>query len=251
MQESVNLRDWSASFEIRLPQDILASLQAKYPALDFDDDALPPTQADKAASWELFSEIRTRITTQPLEHRAGDEKTALESVAQLFELTREIIKKRESDCQFFADVATAMLNGPIRPFTARWHKRSIEGAFRSEDSRHEFRHQLHNLREGLCEFVRMFEAIAVGSTSDRESIRCTKRPFDGRSADWPSLDRLRGLGDSDTKQLVAAEKEEIRERLREDRDPTAGFGATGLALSGGGVRSATFSILAASISLIT
>lgn len=54
-----------------------------------------PTDADTSAAWELYTEIRTRITTQPLAYRHGDEETALTSVYNIFRLTREAIKKHE------------------------------------------------------------------------------------------------------------------------------------------------------------
>jgi hypothetical protein len=34
-----------------------------------------PAATDKSAAWELYTEIRTRITTQPLAFRHGDEES--------------------------------------------------------------------------------------------------------------------------------------------------------------------------------
>ncbi len=45
----------------------------------FADKEWQPSAADKSAAWELYTEIRTRITTQPLAYRHGDEDTALTS----------------------------------------------------------------------------------------------------------------------------------------------------------------------------
>ncbi len=36
-----------------------------------------PQDEDKAAAWELYVELLTRIATQPLDQNHGDEKTAL------------------------------------------------------------------------------------------------------------------------------------------------------------------------------
>ena len=52
-----------------------------------------PQEADKDAAWELYIELLTRITTQPLLMEHGDEKTSLESIYSLFGLTRHIIKR--------------------------------------------------------------------------------------------------------------------------------------------------------------
>ena len=52
-----------------------------------------PKDEDKSAAWELYIELLTRITTQPLPSEDGVEQTALDSVYSLFPLTREIIKR--------------------------------------------------------------------------------------------------------------------------------------------------------------
>ena len=52
-----------------------------------------PKDEDRIAAWELYIELLTRITTQPLAPEDGVEKTALDSVHKLFELTRDIIKR--------------------------------------------------------------------------------------------------------------------------------------------------------------
>ena len=52
-----------------------------------------PTDNDRAAAWDLYSELRTRITVQPLHYLYGDEETALASVADLFNMSREIMHK--------------------------------------------------------------------------------------------------------------------------------------------------------------
>lgn len=52
-----------------------------------------PNDEDKAAAWELYIELLTRITTQPLPPEDGVEKTALDSVYSLFPLIRDIIKR--------------------------------------------------------------------------------------------------------------------------------------------------------------
>jgi hypothetical protein len=59
-----------------------------------------PTPADRKAAWWLYSELRTRITTQSLDYRAGDETTALASFHSLFATTRKILHKYPLCCQF-------------------------------------------------------------------------------------------------------------------------------------------------------
>ena len=71
------------------------------------------------AAWELYIELLTRITTQPLPQSYGDEKTALDSVFSIFGLTRSIIKENGTNCIEFTKIAIIVLNQIIRPFTAK------------------------------------------------------------------------------------------------------------------------------------
>jgi hypothetical protein len=59
----------------------------------FDQIVWSPGEPDRLAAWTLYTELRTRITTQPLAYRAGDEATALESVYGLFEISRAVIEE--------------------------------------------------------------------------------------------------------------------------------------------------------------
>ena len=52
-----------------------------------------PQIHDKEAAWELYIELLTRISTQPLPEVHGDDKTALESVYSIFPVTRETINR--------------------------------------------------------------------------------------------------------------------------------------------------------------
>ena len=116
--------------------------------------------SDKEAAWEMYVELLTRITTQSLDDQSGDEKTALSSIFSLFATTRDILKKHGSDCVQFTKLAVIILNQVIRPFTAKWHKRSLAGAFDYEDSCKEFREELRDLQEQLNNYIGMLSEIA-------------------------------------------------------------------------------------------
>ena len=73
----------------------MTSLKIKGPFLEMD---WKPSEPDKKAAWELYIELLTRITTQPIGENDGDEKAALESVYSLFPTTRSIIKENGRDC---------------------------------------------------------------------------------------------------------------------------------------------------------
>jgi hypothetical protein len=121
--------------------------------LTFDD-------LDKKAAWEMYIELLTRITTQPLKIEDGDEETALKSIYNLFPLTREILKKYGAGSITFAKIAIVILNQILRPFTAKWHKLSIQDAFKEPSRCLEFRQELEGIRERLVDYARLLSDIA-------------------------------------------------------------------------------------------
>ena len=121
--------------------------------IEFKDD-------DQAAAWELYVEMLTRIVSQPLPASAGDEQTALESVHSLFATTREILRRRGKGTVQFSKVAIPVLNQVVRPFTAKWHRESLLGAFRKAKKRKEFREQLEQLRDDLRNYNHLLAEIA-------------------------------------------------------------------------------------------
>lgn len=121
--------------------------------LNFDD-------TDKKAAWEMYVELLTRITTQPLKIEDGDEETALSSIYSLFPITRDILKKYGVSSITFAKIAIIILNQIIRPFTAKWHKLTLQGAFKEPDHCLEFRQELEVLRSKLITYARLLSDIA-------------------------------------------------------------------------------------------
>jgi hypothetical protein len=119
-----------------------------------------PKEPDIDAAWELYIELLTRITTQYLEPEEGDEKTAIESVYKIFDLTRITIKKHKRDCIEFTKIAILVLNQIIRPFTAKWHKEMLAGAFEKKDKRKEFRDALRPLQDKLRIYTKMLADMA-------------------------------------------------------------------------------------------
>lgn len=97
--------------------------------VNFDEQRLlefwAPSEADRALAWDLYIELQTRITTQELKDDDGDDATALTSVFKLFPLSREFMHKHGFNCANTATLLSAWLNQKVRPFTAKWHKRSV------------------------------------------------------------------------------------------------------------------------------
>ena len=117
-------------------------------------------QSDRNAAWELYIEMLTRIATQPLPTEAGDEKTALESVYRLFGITREILRRHGPGTIEFSKVAIPVLNQVVRPFTAKWHKKSLEGALEQESQRAAFRSELQMLQRDLRKYNALLAHVA-------------------------------------------------------------------------------------------
>lgn len=135
----------------------MTSLKIKTPFLDMDWE---PKDPDKNAAWEMYIELLTRITTQPLAPEHGDEQTALESVHKMFGLTREIVKRHSRECIEFTKIAIVVLNQIIRPFTAKWHKESLGGCFDEKRMCALFRRELEILREDLRNYTKMLADMA-------------------------------------------------------------------------------------------
>ncbi len=110
----------------------MTSLKITPPFLEME---WSPSEPDKDAAWALYIELLTRITTQPLSDTDGDEKVALDSVYSLFPTTREIIKEYGRGCIEFTKLAVVVLNQVVRPFTAKWHRISLNDGF--SDSRYD------------------------------------------------------------------------------------------------------------------
>lgn len=117
-------------------------------------------EADKEAAWDLYIELVTRTATQPLAPGHGVEKAALDSVYALFQVTRETIKQHGRHCGEFSTLAIAILNQKVRPFTAKWHRLSSDGAFQNEATCREFRSELADLQTLLRRYARMLAEMA-------------------------------------------------------------------------------------------
>ena len=125
---------------------------------------------DQDAAWDLYIEMLTRIVTQPLPAAVGDEQTALDSVYSLFATTREILRHRGRNTIQFSKVAIPVLNQIVRPFTAKWHRESLAGAFDNPDRCREFRSELEELQEELRNYNRLLANIAgVEDLTDLET----------------------------------------------------------------------------------
>jgi hypothetical protein len=119
-----------------------------------------PTDPDKDAAWDLYVELLTRITTQPLAAEDGIEKTALDSVYSLFPITRAILKSRGRQCVEFTKLAVVVLNQIVRPFTAKWHRISGADGVSNPETCAQFRQELVSLQQQLVTYAKALADIA-------------------------------------------------------------------------------------------
>lgn len=133
-------------------------LKIKTPFLDAE---WKPQEQDKVAAWQLYVELLTRVTTQRLEVRDGDEYAALESIHQMFPITRDILKENGRHCLEFTKIAAVVLNQIIRPFTSKWHPVAKRKGFdKDQQCCLEFREDLSSLQDQLTIYTRMLSDMA-------------------------------------------------------------------------------------------
>ncbi len=140
-----------------LEQWDMTSLKIKTPFLNME---WKPQDEDKVAAWELYIELLTRITTQPLAISHGDELTALTSIYSILPTTRDIIKRNGRHCVEFTKIAVIILNQKIRPFTEKWHRMASQEAFLDADLCNQFRKELLALQQLLKIYSKMLADMA-------------------------------------------------------------------------------------------
>lgn len=131
------------------------SLNAVFGQLDFEF-----SDGDREAAWDMYVELITRVTTQPLVLESGDEKSALGSIYMLFPATRSVLKGKGRQAVNFTKIAVVVLNQVIRPFTAKWHRKMMLGAFENVNECKQFRGELEVLQEDLRKYSRILANMA-------------------------------------------------------------------------------------------
>ena len=209
------------------------------------------TSIPSPAAHELWVELQTRVASQNLHQRSGDEKTAAESVAKLFATARRLMTGHPEDLDF-CEVTEVMLNRALRPHTARWHGWITNGQLKVGSIRRQFRAELAFVRRILRIYARGYSYLArYGkiSLSFRRFIAESKNRHRKLAGFEPVRARfLTGVQPArgSWQPIEDAEHAEILFRRKALRLPSGGktevTDAVGFALSGGGIRSATFSL---------
>ena len=208
-----------------------------------------PEDADRKAAGKLHVEVASRISTQRLGYLDGVEKSALDSVYALFQRTRDIGDEFPESRHFDA-LAWDVLNTRVRPFTAKWHCESQRGALTALDATDEFRAELVTLQL----LLQRFDDLLLHLRDDRPPPRAADHPSErdsGIAGEMAAEVRwgiprycsgLESMPPTVVQSINAAEANAICARRGYYDIPPDKPHAVALALSGGGIRSATFSL---------
>lgn len=232
--------------------------------------AIDDSGASAAPAHVLWVELTTHIVTQDLHFRSGREEQAVDGIVGLFGTTRELMEENRA-ANAFLDLAASMLER-VRPYTARWHSmRDRTGAFLSPALRRQFRMELQALKTQLAPYVAQLAALSghapksadektapyAHAATDARAVTDARSVTDTHSASYsrsaPSLGGAVKIGIEqpfkERDDINAAERAHITQR-RHKTSATSTKASTpasapeyngiGLALSGGGIRSATF-----------
>ena len=81
--------------------------------------------AERRAAWAIYVELVTRIAVEELEDDRGVLREALNSLYNLFGVTRQILREAGPDVgasrESVGGIAIAVLNKGLRPFLSKWH----------------------------------------------------------------------------------------------------------------------------------
>ncbi|UFZ05853.1 hypothetical protein LQG66_05970 [Bradyrhizobium ontarionense] len=219
-----------------------------------------PTDEDRTAAGRLHIQCVSRIVTQRLPYADGEEVAALASVYQLFKEARTIFDAHPQ-CGLLNDLVWHVLNTRVRPFTAKWHRLSERGALAALDATDVFRDDLARLQPILARLDALLVAIRDGTpyappgADPANSNEADITAEMGGSLPWGIDDKLGGLDarmaadiNRQERDAIALRRAVYADRLRADGrtatqdDWTARPHAAALAISGGGIRSATFAL---------
>jgi hypothetical protein len=113
---------------MKKPQEVTVSLGLPF-GLGSISGKWAPDEAEQLAAWEMYVELITRVSVEPMGPEEGILREALTSLYSLFGTTREILRRhgpsvatpeREHGLSF-GYIAVTVLNRALRPLLANWH----------------------------------------------------------------------------------------------------------------------------------
>lgn len=195
----------------------------------------PPTDSDRKAAHQLWTELHTRVATRPLPYRGGTEAGALDSLYAVSQKVRRLIA-RNPDASQFRVLALSVL-GELNAHLNHWHpRRDANGDIRLLQDRHRYRSELLGLQQALsilCEQLHQLAHQCPGPGHAPNGNGATGAGF------GPAP--LTAVQPPNYPEGVASEAAVLNMEF-EQLGLTHQTELCGLALSGGGIRSATFAL---------
>jgi hypothetical protein len=150
-------------------------------------------RAQQEAAWQLYVELITRISVQPLGPNEGLLSEALSSIYSLFEETRRILKEHgprvarplQGGTLSLGKISVQVLNLRLRPFLSKWHPLlqsyettraagvSLQDHENSWPYAAALRAELENLQNHILEYANL---LARASSIEPLHTRIQKRP---------------------------------------------------------------------------
>jgi hypothetical protein len=215
--------------------------------------AVDDTGASAEPAHVLWVELSTRIVARELHYRSGQEEASVQSIVSLFATTRELMEKNRRAGPFLS-IAEQLLDC-LRPHTARWHAMlDASGHFPNPALRRQFRAEMQGVAQELAPHIAALARLsghvpAVDRPRHGEDLTPSLGAPIRFGIERPFKTQTRGGDDLAYQELLKA-RDDInaaeREHVTQRRSKVNPGGATpdqngiGLALSGGGIRSATF-----------
>jgi hypothetical protein len=215
---------------------------------DREDAIWCPCEQDSLLAWAMYTQFRTRIATQSLPIRDGVETSALKSLFELFGLARSEMLAHPGAIHTSA-LLDHCLNTRVRPLTARWHAKLEAGDLENLDGRYKFRDDLAKIQPDLRALAAVLGQIAgdTGATVllKPASVETVNRPTVRGHVCYGIQNKAQHPFAVDA--MNSAEQRLLRARRLANGVDVAGAeepinDAVGLAISGGGIRSATFAL---------
>ncbi len=228
------------------------------------------SDSDNKAFHQLWAELDTRIATRAMPYRAGVEEAAIANLFELSQIVRGMIKDQVGDVEFHKMAKPVFLQ--LTRHLEQWHPRLQQnGQFKNSKDRHLYRIELVELQENLSRYrdqlamrcgFEVDAALPDTNSGNKNPTVCHSRA--GGNSENPSSSDSRhhgndissvGLnianlyGDDFPPQEIKLESRRLegeeanaaceteKQKLWQGKEYISG-----LALSGGGIRSATFSL---------
>jgi hypothetical protein len=152
----------------------------KLPYIGSLEGTWEPDETERKAAWEMYVELVTRISVAEFKPGEGILREALSSLYELFNVTREILKKYGPEVArpgkgghiSFGYISVVILNTLLRPVLAKWHPLLLEYENTKKQgispvehelkwkSQQDLRNELNSVRDSLIVYSNILSQVA-------------------------------------------------------------------------------------------